>query len=49
MAADPRLTNEAANSAANAIVDMIDAGGGAGYLIFYDGTIPTNADTALGA
>ena len=49
MAADPRLTNEAANSACNAVVDMIDAGGGAGYLIFYDGTIPTNADTALGA
>jgi len=49
MAADPRLTNEAASSACNAIVDMIDAGGGAGTLIFYDGTIPTTADTALGA
>lgn len=49
MAADPRLTNEAASSACNAVVDMIDGGGGAGYLIFYNGTIPTNADTALGA
>lgn len=49
MAADPRLTNEAASSACNAIVDMIDAGGGAGNIIFYDGTIPTNADTAVGA
>lgn len=49
MAADPRLTNEAASSACNAIVDMIDAGGGAGYLILWNGTIPTNADTATGA
>jgi len=49
MAADPRLTNEAASSACDAIVDMIDGGGGAGYIIWYDGTIPTNADTALGA
>lgn len=49
MAADPRLTNEAASSAVDSIVDMIDAGGGAGYLVFYDGTIPTDADTAIGA
>jgi hypothetical protein len=49
VAADPRLTNEAASSACNAIVDMIDAGGGAGYFIFYNGTIATNADTAIGA
>jgi hypothetical protein len=49
MAADPRLTNEAASSACNAVVDMIDGGGGAGNIIFYNGTIPTNADTAIGA
>ena len=49
MAADPRLTNEAASSACNAIVDMIDAGGGAGNIVFYTGTIPATADTALGA
>lgn len=49
MAADPRLTNEAASSAVDSITEMIDGGGGAGTLIFYDGTIPTNADTAIGA
>ena len=49
MAADPRLTNEAASTANNAITALLDGGGGAGYMIFYDGTIPTNADTALGA
>jgi len=49
MAADPRLTNEAASTANNAITALIDGGGGAGYIIFYDGTIPTTADTAIGA
>lgn len=49
MAADPRLTNEAAATAVNAITALLDGGGGAGYLIIYDGTIPTTADTALGA
>lgn len=48
MAADPRLTNAAASAAADAVVDLIDAGG-AGTIKIYDGTIPTNADTALGA
>jgi hypothetical protein len=48
MAADPRLSNLAASSACNAIVDMIDTSG-PGVIIFYDGTIPTNADTAVGA
>jgi hypothetical protein len=46
MAADPRLTNAAASAAADAVVDLIDAGG-AGTIKIYDGTIPTNADTAV--
>lgn len=48
MAADPRLTNAAASSACDAIVDMIDTSG-PGTIIFYDGTIPATADTAIGA
>lgn len=48
MAADPRLTNTAASSACNAIVDMLDTGG-AGSIKFYTGAIPTDADTAVGA
>jgi len=49
MAADPRLTNEAATTAVKSISALIDGGGGAGYIIFYDSTIPATADTALGA
>lgn len=49
MAADPRLTNAAASAAADAVVDLIDAGAGAGTIKVYTGTIPTNADTAVGA
>ena len=48
MASDPRLTNAAASAAADAVVDSIDVGG-AGTIKIYDGTIPTNADTAVGA
>jgi hypothetical protein len=48
MAADPRLTNTAASSACNAIVDMLDTGG-AGKIIIYNGTIAATADTAIGA
>lgn len=48
MAADPRLTNAAASAAADAVVDRIDVGG-AGTIKIYTGTIPTDADTALGA
>lgn len=48
MAADPRLTNAAASAAADALVDRIDAGG-AGTIKIYSGTIPTDADTAIGA
>lgn len=46
MAADPRLTNAAASAAADAVVDRIDVGG-AGTIKIYDGTIPTDADTAI--
>lgn len=46
MAADPRITNAVATA-------MIDAGVGDqldnGYIRIYDSTIPTNADTAVGA
>lgn len=48
MAADPRITNAVASAACNAIVDSIDTGG-AGTIKIYSGTIPTDADTALGA
>lgn len=45
MAADPRITNAVASAMCNALVDLLDNG----YLRIYDGTIPTNADTAIGA
>ena len=48
MAADPRLANAAAATAVDAIGALIDTGG-AGTLVIYDGTIPTNADEAIGA
>jgi hypothetical protein len=49
MAADPRITNAVASAACDAIVDAIDGGAGAGTIKIYAGTIPTDADTALGA
>lgn len=49
MAADPRLTNAAASAAADAVVDLIDAGAAAGTIKIYTGTIPTDANTAIGA
>lgn len=49
MAADPRITNAVASAACDAIVDAIDGGAGAGTIKIYSGTIPTDADTALGA
>lgn len=45
MAADPRITNAVASAMCDALVDQLDTG----YLRIYDGTIPTNADTAVGA
>src|SRR5512139_1209369 len=49
MAADPRITNAVASAACDAIVDAIDGGPAAGTIKIYAGTIPTNADTAVGA
>lgn len=45
MASDPRITNAVASAMCDALVDLLDSG----YLRIYDGTIPTNADTAVGA
>lgn len=45
MASDPRITNAVASAMCDALVDLLDSG----YLRLYDGTIPTNADTAIGA
>ena len=49
MAADPRLTNAAASAAADAVVDLIDGGAAAGTIKIYGDTIPTDANTAVGA
>jgi len=48
MALATRITNAAAKAACDAIVDLCDVGG-AGKLRIYDGTQPTDADTAIGA
>lgn len=45
MAADPRITN----AVASGMADIIGAAVNSGKLRIYDGTIPTNADTAVGA
>jgi hypothetical protein len=42
------LTNAAASAAADAVVDLLDVGG-AGTIKVYTGTIPTDANTAIGA
>ena len=49
MSAAVRLNDAAANAALDAIRDLIDAGSGAGYLEIYNGSIPTNAATAVGS
>lgn len=49
MALNPKITNAAASAAADAVVDLADAGAAAAKLRIYDGTQPTTADTALGA
>jgi hypothetical protein len=48
MALATRLSNAAAKAACDAIVDLCDVGG-AGRLKIYDGTQPTDPDTAIGA
>jgi len=48
MALATRISNAAAKAACDAIVDLCDVGG-AGKLRIYDGTQPTDADTAIGA
>lgn len=45
MAADPRITNAVASTLCDALVDQLDSG----TIKIYTGTIPTNADTAVGA
>jgi hypothetical protein len=42
-----RLANAAQQAAMNAVVDLIDAGSGAGTIKYYTGTQPVNANTAL--
>ena len=48
MALATRISNVAAKAACDAIVDLCDVGG-AGRLKIYNGTQPTDADTAVGA
>jgi hypothetical protein len=48
MALDPSITTAAANAACDAVVDLIDAGTPPGLLKIYAGTVPANANAALG-
>lgn len=48
MAYQTRISNAAAKAACDAIVDLIDAGTGAGYVLIYPGTQPANPDAATG-
>jgi hypothetical protein len=41
-----KLTNAAASAAADAVVDLVDGGSGAGTLTIYGSACPTNADDA---
>lgn len=41
------ISNAAASAAANAVVDLLDAGSGAGKLRIYDGSKPAGPDTAV--
>ncbi|MGD1956351.1 MAG: hypothetical protein ACFBZ9_14190 [Sphingomonadales bacterium] len=41
------LSQAARQAAANAVVDLIDAGSGPGRVVIYAGTPPANADAAL--
>lgn len=48
MANQTRVTNAAAIAMCNALVDLLDVGGG-GSIKIYDGSVPADCDTALGA
>jgi hypothetical protein len=45
MALNPKLSNAAANAEVNALTALLNSG----FLDIYDGTQPTDADTAVGA
>lgn len=45
MSLNPKLSNAAANAAADAVCALLNSG----YLRIYDGSQPTDADTAIGA
>jgi len=47
MATNPTISNDAAKAACDAIVDLLDAGAGAGKLQIYDGAQPANPDVAV--
>lgn len=42
-----KISNAAAKAAADAVVDLVDAGSGAGKLRIYDGVQPADPDTAV--
>lgn len=46
MATNTKISNAAAIAMCNAIVDLVDAGSGAGYVEIRTGTQPTNVDDA---
>lgn len=47
MANAPAISNAAAIAMCNALVDLIDAGSGAGYLNIYNGSKPAGPDVAV--
>lgn len=47
MAKNTTISNNAAKAAADAIVDLLDAGASAGKLRIYDGSQPAGPDTAV--
>ena len=47
MANNFKISNAAAKAACDAVVDLIDAGAGAGKIAIYDGAQPAGPDTAV--